>query len=228
MSKKLHSTFWVVTTHVLTAGLAIPALAALVAAGVIQFGNLGEASSILVVVAVCGIMGYVGGTYYSLSYLKQVAAHNCWTDCTTPSVITSAVFAILGFLVGVIELPPAQRNAFYFALQLSISVIQVGAFAMITSSGFRRMKEAAAESEATSCQQRSAPSRGFAGALVVRLRNACVGFGVGFFGGLAVAGYMDQQGWNPPAGWQSRLLIATVVGGIGAFLGLVSNSPQRV
>ena len=98
MSKRRRSTFWVVTTHVLTAGLAIPALAALVAAGVIQFGNLGEASGVFAVGAVCGIMGYVGGTYYSLSYLKQVAAHNCWTDCTTPCVILSAVFGILSFL----------------------------------------------------------------------------------------------------------------------------------
>jgi len=69
MSTKVRSTFWVVSTHVLTTGLAIPALAALASTGIILVGRVRNSWVALGVLTSCALVGYIGGTYYSLRLL---------------------------------------------------------------------------------------------------------------------------------------------------------------
>src|SRR5437588_9531654 len=97
MSRKVRSTFWVVSTHVLTTGLAIPALAALASTGIILIGRVRNPWAALGIMTACALVGYIGGTYYSLSYLQGSAAHKHWPDCTGPSTIGFAILTLAGF-----------------------------------------------------------------------------------------------------------------------------------
>ena len=218
MLRKRRSTFWVVSTHVLTTGMAIPAVAALVAAAIIWFGGLRDPLAVLSIQAGCAVVGYVGGTYYSLSYLKRTANHENWTDCTTPSVIAFAICAILGFAWSVTQL--TEPNAASIGVLGICYALMIVVFWKITASGFRHMAERSTEvgdlKKSPNYVGKSHTKRAVFGRLV----GVCIGLTVGFVVGLAVAIYLDGPGW------ETRLIIASVVGGIGAFLGLISGPPR--
>ena len=224
MSRKPRSTFWVVSTHVLTTGLAIPTLAGIASAAIILYGDVRHPLAALAVQTACAVMGYVGGTYYSLSYLRGAAEHEHWTSCTRPSIIAFAILAILGFCLSMTQLQ--ERNTLSIGFLAIFYLIMIMVFAKITASGFAQMSHNSTELGATLNSQRKAEPSVARDAKFGRLRGGGIGLVVGFVVGLGIAVYLDHGGWEPQNGWQTRLVIAFVVGGIGGLLGMIS-SPSR-
>ena len=96
MSKRRRSVFWIVSTHVLTTGLAMPVIAALAATAIILFANIRDPLIALYLQATCAVSGYVCGAMYSLSYLRRAAECESWTKCTKQAIVTFAILNILG------------------------------------------------------------------------------------------------------------------------------------
>jgi hypothetical protein len=214
----------VVSTHVLTSGLAIPALAALASTGIILVGHVRNSWAALGVLTSSALVGYIGGTYYSLSYLQGADEHTHWPDCTRPSIIAFAILTLAGFAGNVMLLP--ERNGLSIGILAFCYLAIIVAFAWITASGFRRM--AHRRQLADSQQLQVNVERGDAGRFrFQRLLGGGVGLAIGFAVGLGIAIYFDRGGWQPQRGWQMRFVTALVVGGIGALLGLVSGPPRR-
>ena len=89
-------------------------------------------------------LGYIGGVYYSLSYLRKAALIEHPLACLKPSIITFTVLAVLGFAVNVAWLfgPRAkQMNPTIGIAGLVVFYIVISfAFAKITQHGFRTME----------------------------------------------------------------------------------------
>jgi hypothetical protein len=221
MSKKLRSVGWVVSTHVLTTGLAMPAIAALLYVAVVSFGQIHDPLLALYMQATFSVLGYVGGTQYSLSYLRKAADCDSWTRCTAPAIVT---FAILNFLAcgGNVYL---VRNDGALAIGVVVLsyLVATAAVMMLTAQGFARMARAEAAPDAAPAE--SVPSRVTksrpGGRFKRRLVAAGVGFTIGFAAGLAISIWMIRGG--PPSPAASHATTGLVVGGIGALLGLISG-----
>ncbi len=67
MSKKRRSVAWIVSTHVLTTGLAMPVVAGLASVAVVLAANIRDPLVALYVQATFAVLGYAGGTLYSLA-----------------------------------------------------------------------------------------------------------------------------------------------------------------
>lgn len=223
MPKKYRSTFWVVSTHVLTTGLSIPVAAALSAAAIIKYGDLRNPWAELIPAA-CGVLGSIGGTYYSLSFLKRTTLHKNWARCTIPAMISFAILSLLGFSWSLSQL--REWSVFSISILATYYIIMILAFAKITASGFVRMssetnQELGSLKSNDNVEQSVASERSLS-----RLRGCGVGLATGFVVGLGIAIHFDHGGLQPQNGWTTRLVTALVVGLIGALLGLVSGSPR--
>jgi hypothetical protein len=135
MPAKPRATWWIVSTHVLTTGFAMPLLASIIAAFVLVAAPfaLSPIAQLLVMLGAQAI-GYLAGTCYSLAYLRTTATVPRWTACTRPCFIAFAVLATLalGFNIAVSSGDPVVftiATAFY----ATITVI----FTKITASAFR-------------------------------------------------------------------------------------------
>ncbi len=143
MARKPRSRFWVVSTHVLTTGFALPLLGYLAGRALGAAGQLTAVQSFLLVLAL-QVIGYIGGTYYSLSYIRKVAVTDHPAACVRPSVIAFVVLAIVGFGLnltwlfsgGAQVINPAMAIPVYLVCYVVISV----AFARITRQGFEAMR----------------------------------------------------------------------------------------
>jgi len=165
--KKRRSKFWVVTTHVITTGVAIPFLTYL---GFLLFVTpFGKYMPALVDMTALGpvlrseavlmlgtwlafmTLGYLGGTIYSLSYLKRVAFIDKPTDCTRPSIIVFAGCALVGIMVNVYVGYMMQLLDQTWALVCALYLVAiVCGFAYLTKRGFEKwesMLEAAGQEE---------------------------------------------------------------------------------
>jgi hypothetical protein len=132
------STFWFVSTHVLTAGLSMPLLAVILAfvtrvAGWAPHEPLMELVFVLAVVG----FGYIGGTFYSLHYLRRVAIVREPRACLVPSIgMFGALCALpLGVSFGNVSTVEFGLLTAYFAAITSC-------FAFITRHGIRRVMAA--------------------------------------------------------------------------------------
>jgi len=103
MAKKKQSVFWVVSTHVLTTGFAMPAVAGLISVAIVVATQPSAVADFLLLLGL-QTLGYIGGVYYSLSYIRKVALIEHPLACVKPSIITFALLAILGFAVNVLSL----------------------------------------------------------------------------------------------------------------------------
>ena len=132
--RKERSVFWVVSTHVLTTGFAMPLLAYLAVFGI-------AANVPLDAVQMAGLMfamltlGYVGGVYYSLSYLRKAAIIPRPLACITPSIITFAIFSAIGFALNIVRMRDPLVIAGMAAYYVAITVV----FAFVTRRGFQNM-----------------------------------------------------------------------------------------
>jgi hypothetical protein len=129
------STFWLVSTHVLTAGLSMPLLAGIVAfiaraAGWAPREPLMELVFVLVVVS----FGYIGGTFYSLHYLRRVAIVREPRACLIPSIAMFGAFCALPLGVSF-----GNVSVVEFGLLTAYFVGVTSCFAFITQHGIRRM-----------------------------------------------------------------------------------------
>ncbi len=140
--EKQRSVFWVVSTHVLTTGFAMPAVAGMIAMGVVLGTDLRPLPAFLVVVGL-QTLGYIGGAFYSLSYIRDVALIEKPSACITPSIVTFLVLAGLGLALNIAMLlhPPRLVSPI---LGLSVLLVSYAiicfAFAAITRRGFSRME----------------------------------------------------------------------------------------
>jgi hypothetical protein len=217
---KQRSTFWVVSTHVLTTGLAMPAVAGIVAWAILEFGNIRDPLTDLAVRAACALAGYLGGVYYSLSFLRSAATHERWTDCTRPSIIAFSILELAGFAVNVMLL--RERDTLSIGiLGACYAGVMVG-FAWITSTGFARLAQTDTKSRAEPPVSTPEKEPGSS-----RVLWGCICFAACFAVGMGMAIQLDGKGLQPPDGWRMRLLIGSVVGGIGALLGMISG-PTRL
>jgi DNA-directed RNA polymerase subunit RPC12/RpoP len=125
---KERAKWWIVTTHVLTAGFAMPLIAAVFAAVLIGLLGIEGVLAVLIIVLFT-FTGYIGGTFYSLSYLKKNAKTSDWNGCTIPSIIF-AVLLNFGTLVFFHSNP---------IINSIVSIINLVAFGLITANGFRKL-----------------------------------------------------------------------------------------
>ena len=143
--KKVHPVFWVVSTHVLTTGFTMPVVASIIALGV-QTGLQPSPMAAFLILLAFQAFGYIGGVFYSLSYLRKVALIKDPVACIKPSIITFNVLAFFGLARNVASLLTQSRHhvntililgivgliAFYFVICI--------AFDKITRQGFSRME----------------------------------------------------------------------------------------
>jgi hypothetical protein len=120
--------WWIVTTHVMTSGFAIPIVA--VALGAVLIGVLGmEGIMAIFLVMLFNVAGYIGGTIYSLSYLKKNVTTSNWEGCTVPSICFAA-FITFAAVIGYHPFPIAN---------IIVSIIDLIAFGIITTNGFKEL-----------------------------------------------------------------------------------------
>jgi hypothetical protein len=225
MSKKQRSAFWVVSTHVLTTGLAFPTIAALAAAAMIRYGDVRDSRSDLSIRAACAVLGYVIGTYCSHSYLRGAAEHEHWTACTRPAIICFAFLAVIGFAWNVTQLQ--DRNAFSIGVLTICYFLIIVAFGWITATGFAQLSHEITQTDDMQKSHGTGEPTVTWAARFPRLLGGCVGLAAGAVIGLGMAIYFDRGGWAPQNGWHTRLVTAIVVGGIGALLGVISGPARR-
>jgi hypothetical protein len=143
MAAKHRAKWWIVTTHVLTTGFAMPFIATIV--GAILCGLLGLGGSIPGYLFYLGFraVGYIGGTYYSLAYLKKSAISSDWVGCTVPSIIGFVTFALLGLAASIIQVLYGSGLIYEVLGLVVFYVVVIAAFVKVTSDGFRALQNQA-------------------------------------------------------------------------------------
>ncbi|PHS10670.1 MAG: hypothetical protein COA78_10940 [Blastopirellula sp.] len=94
-SKKKRSIFWIVSTHVLTTGFVIPGAAGVIASQATSAMQYPPVATFLIILAAQAV-GYIGGVFYSFSYIRKVAIIQNPAACITPAIVTFIVLAIIG------------------------------------------------------------------------------------------------------------------------------------
>lgn len=218
--RKRRSTFWIVTTHVLTAGFAIPLATALVLAALLKIADIAPPVSPtfqLLVVTVSTVVGTVAGVMYSLHYLRRVAHHQDWTRCTNPSIVILFVLnAILLTIPYAVE-PPTSLSIGINAIKLFVGI---GLFAWLTARGFRKLSLATSgepELEEYETVTESRPQ------IHTRLRSGGIGFAIGFAVGVGIAIFGLNGGGGPALDWETMLFAGGFIGVLGGLLGLASG-----
>jgi hypothetical protein len=135
-AKRQRSRFWIVSTHVITASVVIPGLAGVTAMAAVDPAGL-RGNQALVVVLGFQSLGYVAGTYYSLSYLRKSTTMRDPQGCAKASIITFGILAVVGF-VSHIALSKAINPSQLAALVIFYALIFF-MFAKITRKGFNEM-----------------------------------------------------------------------------------------
>jgi hypothetical protein len=137
---KERSTFWVVSTHVLTTGFVFPLLAGVVASFIPQVSPGLDPWVVVAMTLGLGALAYLGGTYYSLGYIRKSAIVRDPIACITPSIITFAVLEALGFAFYAYTRHDAIFLGVLAAYYVAIGLI----FAFVTREGFRKMTRSSA------------------------------------------------------------------------------------
>jgi hypothetical protein len=141
-AKRQRSRFWIVSTHLATTAFAAPLAAGLIANLAVSQGNL-HGNQALLVTLCFQALGYIAGTYYSLSYLRKATAMRDPQGCTKASIVTFVILALVGLVSNVavskhiIPLQVAAWIVFYALI--------CWAFARITRRGFAAMAADSAE-----------------------------------------------------------------------------------
>lgn len=143
--KKQRSTFWVVSTHVLTTSIVMPLLTGLSGAMVILAMQPPPLASYLLVLAF-GTIGYVGGVFYSLSYIEKVAIVQNPLNCIKPSIVTFCIVTLLsvGFSIYLrySEVQPDLNPTVVAISDCAFAAVICVIFAWLTHVGFSRMAAA--------------------------------------------------------------------------------------
>jgi len=114
----------------------MPLLAAILGVAIVVGAGLQGLQAFLLQLAIQAV-GYIGGTYYSLGYLRRSAITDNWRGFIAPSVITFIVLSIMGF---------AANSASFMGSTMAIGILLtyygaiVLAFIKITADGFRDLQ----------------------------------------------------------------------------------------
>ncbi|GIX00805.1 MAG: hypothetical protein KatS3mg111_4137 [Pirellulaceae bacterium] len=140
--RKERSVFWVVSTHVLTTGFAMPFVASLVAGAVVLSIQPSPLVSFLILLAAQAV-GYIGGVFYSLSYIRKVAIVPNPAACIKPSILTFTALALIGLTVNLLRILGQGGTSIHsivivLALVVFYTLICI-AFAKYTRDGFSQM-----------------------------------------------------------------------------------------
>ncbi len=223
MTAPSRSTFWIVTTHVLTSGLAIPTVVGLCILGIVHQAKIVTPFSVLVELTVSltsMLLGTGGGVLYSLRFIKRNAAHENWSLCITPSVVVYGLLAALGLGLSIWQANP--RTPAVIGIRVLSTLVGMAVFACLTSSGFRKMSHDAGTTVASgevATPVTGPPSR----KIHPRLLGSGVGFFIGFAVGVAIAVFGLGNGGVARIEWDLALLAGGFVGILGALLGLASG-----
>jgi hypothetical protein len=148
MALKKRAKWWIVSTHVLTTGFAMPAVAGLAGAVVVGGSGLPGLPALVALLAFQAV-GYIGGTYYSLAYLRKSATTDDWLGCIKPSVITFVILAIIGLAINAVQIGSAAvanamaaggSRAVAFGILVVYYIAIVAGFVKITADGFRKFQ----------------------------------------------------------------------------------------
>jgi hypothetical protein len=156
MSGAKHRTvFWVASTYAVTTGAMAFALYVLAQVACMLFARVagilqpGSAVPSVVLHSICLLLACLGGTWYSLRYIRKVALIDRPQACVVPAVVTFAVLAALAlplsFLVCVLCLMGLSTRGsevltYFVAMGILHALIAV-VFAVQTKRGFARMAE---------------------------------------------------------------------------------------
>ena len=143
--RKERSRFWVVSTHVLTTGFAMPFLASLVAgflSGYLE--SMYRTGGVLATIVTLVLMtiGYAGGTLYSLSFIRQKAIVDNPRRCIWPSIIA---FTVLTCGWGAASLFMGQTGPVAAVIIGLYFLAIIICFSLLTRRGFDRMAAQAGE-----------------------------------------------------------------------------------
>jgi hypothetical protein len=206
------STFWVVSTHILTVGLAFPAVAGIAEQATITYCGIRDPLVDAGIRSVFGLFASFAGVYYSLNYLRTAATHKQWTDCTTPSIVAFVILAAINLGLSVYAM---KERTVMAVCVLSVSYIgATWAVSAITAAGFARLSS----QEPLPDTSRSPRPR---------LLWAATCFAASFVVGVGIAMYFDRQGLAPHDDWQRRITTGLVLAVIGALLGAISGPARR-
>lgn len=223
MSAQPRSTSWIVTTHVLTSGLAIPTVVGLGIRGIAHLAKIDPPFSTLTeltVSLVSMLLGTGGGVLYSLRFIRRNAAHEYWPHCIAPSVIAYGVLAALELTLGIWQSNP--RNSEGIGIRVLSTLAGMAVFTWLTASGLNKMSREAIAVEDTS--ETAPPEAGpQARKIHPRLLGSGIGFMIGFAVGVAVAVFGLGNGGGARIEWDLTLLAGGFVGILGALLGLASG-----
>jgi uncharacterized membrane protein YhaH (DUF805 family) len=136
--RKQRSTFWIVSTHVLTTGFAMPAVAGVAAYSVLSQSRIEGPLAFLITLAFQAV-GYIGGTFYSFSYLRKQTSVANPQGCTTFSIITFTILAVIG--LGLNIATAKYLSALKIAAWIIFYVVITIGFAIITKKQFAAMAE---------------------------------------------------------------------------------------
>lgn len=149
MAVKRRARWWVVSTYVLTTVLVMPLLASIVSTTIIQVSGLTGLAA-LGLSLVFQTVGYIGGAYYSLAYLRESTITDDWRGCITPSIV--AFLILLAILLVAKSIWAGSSNVEIGILAVFYCAI-AAAFAKITSDGFLRLQAKAKLLETDSYMQ---------------------------------------------------------------------------
>ncbi len=149
VQKKQRSLFWVVSTHVITTGFAMPTLAGMIGYALTEQVRSSPLVAFLILLGLQAL-GYIGGVFYSLSYIRKTSCIDNPTACIKPSIITFVVLAVVGFGINATSLFYQQHNVnpvVGAVVLLGFYAIICLVFARVTQRGFSRMKPATTETQ---------------------------------------------------------------------------------
>jgi hypothetical protein len=121
----------------------MPAVAGFIGYAIIVATQPSAVATFLILLALQAI-GYIGGVYYSLSYIQKVALIENPVRCIKPSIVIFVVLAVLGFAVNIVSLfhePPNKLNPILATSALVVFYVAISfAFAKISQRAFATME----------------------------------------------------------------------------------------
>lgn len=136
--RRQRSTFWIVSTHIVTTSIVMPLLTSVLAGAVVAIWQLSGEPAFLTGLAFLAV-GYINGTYYSLSYLNKTTAMQNPQRCAMASIITFVLLALLSLIAIAVTVGTTHPRCTVLMAVFYVAICW--AFARITQKGFAKMAE---------------------------------------------------------------------------------------
>ena len=140
--RKVRSRFWVATTHVLTAGFAMPLVIGFVGTILVAMVLPPSPETFLLsaIMQQCFIAtGWIAGTYYSLSYIRKTCIMSNPSSYIAPCIIAGVVMLALCFLLSSAAYVLADWPEALIVTVVSHCIAYLS-YATITRNAFKQMR----------------------------------------------------------------------------------------